>query len=151
MIRQSAEIICEELLDDMKTPDIIFTRIPEMQTATTKAMAVLSEAEEPKIYIDPSNKVDPTLVMVIGHELRHVYQFYVKKERSELERHMNSSDVTTEEYNLQLSEVDANAFGQICQEQITGTRPLWFNLSEKVKNAISARREQILKDEFGCI
>jgi len=140
-------VICEELLD-IDTPKIIFARTSEMSTATTKALAVVSDDKGPEVFIDPNLTFDPELILCLGHELRHVYQFYAQGLRSEFDSYMNSKELSTEEYNMQTLELDANAFGSICMKEITGYKPLWNGFSEELKEAISFREKYILKTEF---
>lgn len=146
VIREIAGIISDELLD-IDTPEIKFERCDEWPTDTTKAMAVVGDGQ-PVVYVDPSISLNPETVLYIGHELRHVYQYYVLGLKQEFIAYMTSDRCNTEEYNLQPLEIDANAFGSICMVEFAHSRPLWNGLSEKVKQRIYAQEEQIIHNEF---
>lgn len=51
---------------------------------------------------------------------------------------------SVEEYNLQLAEVDANAFAYIVMADFFGVRPLFQCLSDIVKSQIMERVNQIV-------
>lgn len=146
-ILQIETLICEQLLD-MDPPVLIFSRHPELMTATTKAMAVVGKNQRPTIYINPHTDFSPEIVLYVGHELRHIYQFYELQLTKEFEDYKSSKSLATEEYNLQWLEVDANAFGAICMIEITHCKPLWNGLTGKVKAAIEKRQQEIIEEEF---
>lgn len=52
-----------------------------------------------------------------------------------------------EEYNLQIAEIDANAFAGLVMIDFFHIRPLFKNLSARVKNEIYGRMEEIQRTE----
>lgn len=140
-----ADYICRELLDIQPVP-IIFERNEGFSTQTTKAVFCIEDNGRRAIYIDPECDFNPEIVFIIGHELRHLYQFQILGMNGVLEK--QSAKCTVEEYNMQFPELDANAFGEICMVTLTGCRPLFNHFSKEVKDAINERVEFILEHEF---
>ena len=101
---------------------------------------------EKAIYIDSESEFNPEIVFVIGHELRHLYQFQILGMNGVLEK--QAAKCTVDDYNMQFPELDANAFGVICMVQLTGCKPLFNHFSKEVKDAINKRVEYILEHEF---
>ncbi len=145
-LRETAWIICDEYLD-IEFPKIVFKRSSHMPTATTKALAVFEEDKTPTIYIDPKIDYDPSIVFVLAHELRHIYQFF-EFSSDVFTENKASDELSTDDYNLQPLELDANAFGMIVMQDITGCKPLFYGLSESVRKAIDKQAKRILEDEF---
>ena len=55
---------------------------------------------------------------------------------------------SVEEYNLQIAEVDANAFASIVMSDFFSIKPQWNGLSNKVIDAIEKRIKFLLVTEF---
>lgn len=139
------DIICYELLD-IDMPDVIFS-IPEgVVSKTAKACVHVSDTCPPVMYISPELTMTPEIVLYLGHELRHIYQFNTAPEMCE--KYQCSLDISLYEYNSQEMEIDAHAFGEICMIEIAKAIPLWQNFPDDIKEKIRKRKEQILRDEF---
>ena len=81
----------------------------------------------------------PDAIFAIAHELRHLWQYKNGWDLAEVK----DADISDkEEYNLQEHEVDANAFAYNYMLKF-GLRPLFNGMSERVKNAIYKRAEEI--------
>lgn len=84
-------------------------------------------------------------VFVLAHELRHKYQIdngwdfsnYIQRDKTDL--------IT---YNLQVQELDANAYGFIFMVNEFGVKPLFKGMDEQIKNAIMERVEYLIKTEY---
>ena len=125
--------ICDIL--DISAPDIKFVSADRMHTGTQIA-ALTPDA----VLIRDDIAVSPELFFALAHELRHVYQI---ANGAKLEEYKTSDKMTVEEYNLQLLEVDANAFALLAMSSMFGIMPQFQNLSESVREAIKTRADQI--------
>ena len=75
------------------------------------------------------------IYFAICHELRHVYQTVYAPDL--FSQYATIDDgLSTEEYNLQPAEIDANAFAAVYMHKKFGVSPLFRGYSEKVKNEI---------------
>ena len=75
------------------------------------------------------------IYFAICHELRHVYQTVYAPDL--FSQYATIDDgLSTEEYNLQPAEIDANAFAAVYMREKFGVSPLFRSYSEKVKNEI---------------
>ena len=85
------------------------------------------------------------ILFALAHEFRHIWQYeededkYIKNQKSKLE-------LVSKAYNLQIAEVDANAFAHLIMTNFIGVKPSFETLDEEVKNAIYKRERQIAKD-----
>ena len=94
---------------------------------------------DPKSY---ENKAD--LLFAIAHELRHKYQ--IDHDMFDFENYKTSKELTTEEYNLQKEEIDANAYACVVMMDMFGIKPLFNGLDDEVINKIWERAEEIVKE-----
>lgn len=95
------------------------------------------------IYLKSSTYQNPDLLFSIAHELRHVWQIKTDKQlyfSAYKPVHLCNS---TEQYNLQLAELDANAFAGIIMMDFFRLTPLFEGLSEPVKAKIYERMEYL--------
>lgn len=53
-------------------------------------------------------------------------------------------EIDVESYNMQLAEIDANAFATIVMADCFGIRPLYQGMSDKVIQAIGKRVDEII-------
>lgn len=98
------------------------------------------------IYIKkPGNTPTPDLFFAIAHELRHIWQIRTDYP-AYFSDYRTAGEVSTEEYNLQVAEVDANAFAIIVMADFFGLRPQ-LGLSTAVMAAINARITQITSED----
>ena len=113
------------------------------QTDTTLAQV---DSNGDTIYIRKFHDPNPDQLFAIAHELRHIWQM---KNNEQLyfadyktSNHLNS----VEKYNLQLAEIDANAFAAIVMEDFFRLSPQWKNLPESVVTKINERISYILEN-----
>lgn len=114
---------------------------------TTKKAWIKMPAQE--LFIKPNLPLNEA-VLVVAHELRHLYQLENGRYTDELgdaDNYIDSGENTTL-YALQACEVDANAFAEIVCESVLGLRPLWKPYPQEVKKAIAKRKQEILRDEY---
>lgn len=95
---------------------------------------------DPKSY---DNKAD--LLFAIAHELRHKYQ--IDNHKFDFENYKTSKELTTEEYNLQKEEIDANAYACVVMMDLFGIKPLFNGLPTKVVQEIEKKVDEIVN---GC-
>lgn len=84
------------------------------------------------------------VLFAIAHELRHVWQEKYRPEMLNGYRH--SAEIGADEYNLQLAELDANAFGVIVMSNLFHVAPRFESLSETVKAEIHKRADEIAEE-----
>lgn len=84
-------------------------------------------------------------VFVLAHELRHKYQIDNGWDFSNYTQR-DKTDLIT--YNLQVQELDANAYGFIFMVNEFGVKPLFKGMDEQIKNAIMERVEYLIKTEY---
>lgn len=121
---------------------------PKIQFGTKKKSAgniaglVLDSKKNPK-YIAISDEYDNILdaLFAVCHELRHVYQAANMPDIFQQYQEMGTLD--TESYNLQVAEIDANAYASIFIERHFGVSPLFNGYSTKVKAEIKKRKSEI--------
>lgn len=113
----------------------------------SETMMAQVDVEKRIIYLKRFNIITPDIFFVIFHELRHLWQYDHNKELFILSyKEVNEFD-NVNDYNLQLAEIDANAFAGLMIMDLFGLKPLYKGLSEKVKNKIYERIE-VIKKEF---
>lgn len=114
----------------------------------TKTTLALCDSDGETIFIKPCNKPNPDCLFAIAHELRHVWQ--TKTNKALYLGNYKPIDLCSniEEYNLQLAEIDANAFAGIVMIDMFGLTPLYQGMSQKVKNRINQRIQHIVKNHI---
>ena len=142
MIEEFITDVCDLL--DIEVPKISYDT-SHFPTKTTLAQC---EPGANTIYLNKADKPNPDYVFSIAHELRHIYQ-YQTDEKIYLSGYKPSNKCSSvEEYNLQIAEVDANAFASIIMIDFFSMKPQWNGLSEKVIKAIENRIKFLLATEF---
>ena len=114
-------------------------RIVDNLDTETKMAAI--DPEKNVVYIK-KGLMDYDKLFAIAHELRHLWQY--KNEPEMFNEYANSENLSADNYNLQIAEIDANAFGKIVMLEMFGVKPLFDGLSDEVKQKID-EREQIIK------
>ena len=133
MIEEFITDICDLL--NIPVPSISYD-ISHFPTETTMAQCELTNNI---IYLNKIDKPNPDYLFAIAHELRHIFQ-YQNDEKFYLSNYKTSDKCSSiEEYNLQIAEVDANAFASIVMVEYFHMQPQWNDLSDKVINAINDR------------
>ncbi|MFU9945399.1 helix-turn-helix domain-containing protein [Fannyhessea vaginae] len=133
---------CEKILS-IKCPKIKF--VPKKDELGVLAKVVVSNKMIKKINfsLDYENVYDA--YFAICHELRHVYQ--IKYNDQIFEKYVEKdTGISTEHYNLQEAEIDANAFGSLYMQVNFGVKPLFLGYSDKVKGKIDKQIEKIMRD-----
>ena len=140
MIEEFITDICELL--DITVPSISYD-ISHFPTKTTMAQCELTNNV---IYLNKLDKPNPDYLFAIAHELRHIFQ-HKNDEQFYLSNYKTSDNCSSvEEYNLQIAEVDANAFASIIMVEYFKLQPQWNGLSDKVINAINDRINIIIHE-----
>lgn len=136
MINKLISNICNIL--NVQSPNVVVKK--SLYTGTMLAAYVPSEDA---LYVkdDYRNKMD--LFFSIAHELRHKWQIR-EDEDLYFGSYKNPNECeSVDMYNLQLAEIDANAFAKLLMIQSFGVAPLFNNLSKEVKAEIDARCQYI--------
>ncbi|MFQ9429854.1 MAG: hypothetical protein ACLR1S_01300 [Ruminococcus bicirculans (ex Wegman et al. 2014)] len=90
------------------------------------------------------DKMPLDIMFAIAHELRHKWQAENCPEI--FQDYVNSTEIGTEQYNLQSAEIDANAYAMVIMESGFGITPQFKELSEKVKKKKSLRANEIVEE-----
>ena len=140
MIEEYITEICELL--DIPAPSISYD-VSHFSTETTMAQCELTNNI---IHLNKIDKPTPDYLFAIAHELRHIFQ-YQDDEQFYLSNYKTSDNCSSiEEYNLQIAEVDANAFASIVMVEYFHMQPQWNGLSDKVIRAINDRINTIIRE-----
>ena len=140
MIKEFITDVCELL--EIKVPKISYDTI-HFVTKTTLAQC---EPVTNTIYLNKVDKLNPDYVFSIAHELRHIYQYQTDKEFYLSGYKPSNKCSSVEEYNLQIAEVDANAFASIVMTDFFSIKPQWNGLSNKIINEINKRINIIIHE-----
>ena len=140
MIEEFITDICELL--KIPVPSISYDT-SHFPTETTMAQCELTSNI---IYLNKLDEPNPDYLFAIAHELRHIFQ-YQDDEQFYLSNYKASDNCySIEEYNLQIAEIDANAFASIIMVEYFHIQPQWNGLSDKVINAINSRISIIIRE-----
>ena len=140
MIEEFITDICELLCIEVPSISYDTSHFP---TGTTMAQC---EPINSVIYLNKLDEPNPDYLFAIAHELRHIFQ-YQDDEQFYLSNYKTSDNCSSvEEYNLQIAEVDANAFASIVMVEYFHMQPQWNGLSDKVINAINSRISIIIRE-----
>ena len=140
MIEEFITDICDLL--DIPVPSISYDT-SHFPTETTMAQCELTSNT---IYLNKIDKPNPDYLFAIAHELRHIFQFQ-DDEQFYLSNYKTSDNCSSvEEYNLQIAEVDANAFASIIMVEYFHMQPQWNGLSYNVIRAINNRINIIIHE-----
>lgn len=142
MIEEFITDVCDLL--DIEIPKISYD-ISHFLTKTTLAQC---EPDANTIYLNKVDKPNQDYVFCIAHELRHIYQYQTDRQFYLSEYKPSNKCSSIEEYNLQIAEIDANAFASIVMTDFFSMKPQWNGLSENVIKAIDKRIKFLLTTEF---
>ena len=131
--------ICSDL--NIEVPGIS-NDVSMFPTSTTIAMA---DVEKNIIYIKEQN-VNPDLIFAIIHELRHMWQYKTNKIKY-MHNYKTSKELSVEEYNLQIAEIDANAYAGLIMINNFGLKPQWNGLSDNVIRSIEKRITELITNK----
>lgn len=135
MIKEYIKDICEEL--NIPVPEVSF----DTSVFLTKTM--LAYCDGHTIYIKKTDRPNPDQLFAIAHELRHLWQIQ-EDEEYYLHDYKSADEIDNETYNLQIAEIDANAFASIVMIDWFGLQPLYQGMSDKVVSAIKNRIIEII-------
>lgn len=137
MIEEFVTDICDTL--NITKPFVSF----DTSNFPTDTMMAQCDPSGKVIYVKKYDKPNPDQLFSIAHELRHIWQLQ-NNERLYFSSYkpMNLCD-SIEEYNLQIAEIDANAFAGIIMIEFFHLQPLFEGLSNSVKLKIRERMKEI--------
>lgn len=115
---------------------------------TTSTMMAQVDNSGSVIYIKKCDHINPDQLFAVAHELRHIWQLKNDEQLFFFNYQPIDKIGTIEQYNLQLAEVDANAFGAIVMSDFFKLKPQWQGLSDKVVKAINNRIAHLAATEF---
>lgn len=99
----------------------------------------ICEPDKQTICLKRMETPNPDYLFAIAHELRHIYQYVYDKQFFLSDYKERNKCSSVEEYNLQIAEVDANAFVAIIMLKNFGLRPQWEGYTDKVIQEINKR------------
>lgn len=140
MIEEFITDVCELL--KIEVPKISYDT-SHFPTKTTLAQC---EPTANIIYLTKIDKLNPDYAFSIAHELRHIYQYQTDEEFYLSGYKPSNKCLSIEEYNLQIAEVDANAFASIIMVEYFSMKPQWNGLSDKTISAIDNRINIIIHE-----
>ena len=118
----------------------------EKKTEGHLAALVLNSKKKPiKIEISNEYEIVYDVLFAICHEMRHVYQ--AKYMVDIFKNYVEIGELSTERYNLQAAEVDANAFASLIMKKYFNINPQFKGYSDKVKARIRDREAEILDEK----
>lgn len=134
--------VCDIL--DISIPNISF----DTSSFLSDTMMALYVPSDGIIYLKKYDKINSDQLFSIAHELRHIWQMQNDEELYFSTYKQVDQCSSIEEYNLQLAELDANAFSALAMISLLHLRPLFNGLSEFVKSKIHERMDYLLTTEF---
>lgn len=138
-INDFIKFICKEL--NIECPEISY----DESKLIGETMLALYDGE--KIYLK-NKEIDPDTLFAIAHELRHAWQIKNNEEYF-LGNYKNRMETDIESYNMQIAEIDANAFATIIMIDIFKIKPLFQGMTEKTIKTIEKRIGEIIEEEYG--
>lgn len=100
------------------------------------------------IYLKKWDKPNPDQFFCIAHELRHIWQMQNGEKLFFSSYKPIDLLSSVEEYNLQIAELDANAFAGLVMIDFFNLRPLFEGVPDSVKAKIFERMEHLETTEF---
>lgn len=137
MIKHFVSDVCSIL--GIASPEIAY----DSSLFPTETTLTLCSPSENKIYLKCFDKPSADILFSIAHELRHLYQFQTdEKLYFGAYKPSNMCD-SIEQYNLQLAEIDANAFAGCVMVDFFHLKPLFEGLPDSAKEKIYDRMQYI--------
>lgn len=133
-ILEFINIVCEDL--EIEIPEISYNETV-FNTETQLALFNGSEIILRKSY---ANMLDA--YFAIAHELRHAWQIETD-EQYYLGNYFENSADNIVAYNLQIAEIDANAYAYVVMSDLFGVKPLFNGMDKNVIQAIESRANSI--------
>lgn len=128
MINRFIKVICDEL--NIAVPVISY------DTSGFATPTMLAYCDGRVIYIRHSDKPTPDQLYAIAHELRHLWQLQTNEDLY-FGDYKKVTETDIESYNMQLAEIDANAFATVVMVDLFKIKPLYHGMSDKVVKRIN--------------
>ena len=96
-----------------------------------------------QIFIKRYIKPHPDQFFSIAHELRHIWQIRTNHDLY-FSNYQTVEIIGPEKYNLQIAEVDANAFASVIMIDFFHLQPQYKGLSDSIISAIKKRIDEIV-------
>lgn len=141
MIQQFISDICDIL--NITTPSVSF----DISNFPTDTMMAQVNSSGDTIYLKKYDKPNPDQLFSIAHELRHIWQIQNNNYLYFSTYKPINLCKSVEEYNLQIAELDANAFGGLIMIDFFNLKPLFEGVPNSVKVKIYEQMEY-LRTEF---
>lgn len=142
-------MICDFITEICEILNIPIPKI-SYDTSNFKSPTMMAQCnlDGSAIYLKKINEPNPDLLFSIAHELRHIWQ--IKTDKDTYFSNYQTIDILndTEKYNLQLAELDANAFAKIIMTDFFHITPLFDGLSNYVKARIDDRVNTIISKKL---
>jgi Zn-dependent peptidase ImmA (M78 family) len=142
MINDFIKNVCDTL--KIPVPNVSY----DTSCFLTKTTMAQYNSSENTIFLKKSDKINPDLLFSIAHELRHVWQYQTNEEFFFKSYKSSNLCSSVESFNLQIAEIDANAFAGLVMIEVFHLKPLYQGLSENIKDKIQARMDYIYDTEF---
>lgn len=110
----------------------------------TKTMMAQCSPDGSTIFLKEYDMSNPDQLFAIAHELRHIWQIRYDESYFFDDYNPVNMCMSVEEYNLQIAEVDANAFAEKVMKEFFCLQPQWKGVSEVVIKAIEERMKKII-------
>ena len=120
----------------------------DTSTFNSATMMAQCNTDGSTIFLKKYDKINPDLLFSIAHEIRHIWQIKTGKEIYFDNYQTIDTIKDTEKYNLQIAELDANAFAKIVMCDFFHITPLFNGLSDNVKNEIDKRVDTIISEKL---
>lgn len=130
MLKDYINELCDIL--DIESPTISY----KTDTFNSNTMQAQVDVLNNIIYIRPFNKINPDILIFVAHELRHLWQHKTNRDYFFKDYKTVDKCKNIDEYNLQIAELDANAFSAVVMVDMFGLEPLFNGLSEDTVNKI---------------
>lgn len=127
--------------------DILNISIPSVSFDTsnfpTDTMMAQVNPSGDTIYLKKYDKPNPDQLFSIAHELRHIWQMQNDEKLYFSTYKPVDLYSSIEEYNLQIAELDANAFAGLVMIDFFRLKPLFEGVTDSVKSKIFERMEYL--------
>lgn len=127
--------------------DILNIPVPSVYFDTsnfpTDTMMAQCCIDDSIIYLKKYDKPNPDQLFSIAHELRHIWQMQNDKQLYFSTYKPIDLCSSVEEYNIQIAELDANAFAGIVMIEFFHLKPLFEGVPDSVKSKIFERMEYL--------
>ena len=127
--------------------DILNISIPSVSFDTsnfpTDTMMAQVNPSGDTIYLKKYDKPNPDQLFSIAHELRHIWQMQNDEKLYFSTYKPVDLCSSIEEYNLQIAELDANAFAGLVMIDFFRLKPLFEGVTDSVKSKIFERMEYL--------